>query len=203
MTIQTLNPAPAPAVSERYYPVPEVRDNAKGAVLGANEAPGITAVQGKSGEAGENGIQGELNDRFAREEPAVRAGLYRKAKDQDGNPTLRFDDSNKAAEEEEEALSIAEQAAEEKAEKEEKAAEEEKEAEEAKARTTTINTDRVDREIEELEEAVEDVVQELRTAVGEEAEELKQELLLDRIELRLKDNDTYRRAHSSVTVEME
>lgn len=200
MTIQALHPAPAQTASERYYPTtPEVQNNAVNAVIGAGEAPGITAVQGKSGGAGENGIQGELLDRYAPEEPAVKAGLYRKAKDQDGNPTLRFDDPMKTGKEDEE--TSAEAAEEEKAAKERRAAEEEKEAEKAKTRTTTINTDRVDREIEELEEKIEDVSQDLRTAVGEEAEKLKQQLLLDRIELRLKDNETYRRAHSQVTVE--
>lgn len=199
MTIQTLHPASAQIASERYYSTPEVQNNAVNAVTGANEAPGITAVQGKSGGAGENGIQGELLDRYAPEEPAVKAGLYRKAKDQDGNPTLRFDDSMKTEKEDEE--DPAKAAEEEKAAKERKAAEEEKKAEKAKTRTTTINTDRVDREIKELEEKIEDIAQDLSTATGEEAEELEQQLLLDRIELRLKDNDTYRRAHSQVSVE--
>ena len=197
MNIQTLHPAPAQTASERYHPTPEVQNNAVNAVIGANEAPGITAVQGTSGGAGENGIQGELMDRYAPDEPAVKAGLYRKVKGQDGNPTLRFDDPQKA-EKEDEAAKAAE---EEKAAKEQKAAEEEKKAKRTEARTTTINTDRVDREIEELEEKIEDAAQDLSTATGEEAEELEQQLLLDRIELRLKDNNTYRRAHSQVSVE--
>lgn len=202
MTIQTLHPAPAQTASERYYPAPEVQNNAVNAVTGANEAPGITAVQGKTADAGENGIQGELMDRFAPEEPAVRAGLYRKAKDQNGNPTLRFDDPQKAAKEAEETgePTPAEKAAEEEKAEQEKKAAEKKETEKAETRTTTINTDRVDREIKELREKIEDVAQELRTATGKQAEKLEQELLLDKIELRIKDNDTYRRAHSSVSV---
>lgn len=199
MTIQALHPAPAQIASERYYPAPEVQNNAKSAVIGANEAPGITAVQGKSSGAGEKGIQGELLDRFAPDEPAVKAGLYRKAKDRDGNPTLRFDDPRKTAKEAEESEKM-KAAEEEKAAREERAAEEKKE-EKAKTRTTTINTDRVDREIEKLQEEVKDVSRQLRTATGEKAEELEQKLLLDKIELRLKDNDTYRRAHSVVSVE--
>lgn len=200
MNIQALHPAPAQTTSERYYPTaPEVQNNAVNAVIDKDEAPGITAVQGKSSGAGENGIQGELLDRFAPEEPTGRAGLYRKAKDQDGNPTLRFDDPAKAKKEAEEA-SLAEKAAEEEKAAKEKAAEE-KEAEKAEARTTTINTDRVDREIRELREKIEDVSQELRTATGEQAEKLEQQLLQDKIALRIKDNDTYRRAHSQVSVE--
>lgn len=206
MNIQTLHPAPAQTASERYYPAPEVQSNAKNAVTGVHEAPGITAVQGKTGGAGENGIRGELMDRYAPEEPAVRAGLYRKVKDQDGNPTLRFDDPNKTAQEAEEtdgekAPTPAEQAAEEEKAAEERKAAEEKEEKKAETKTTTINTDRVDREIEELKEETKDIAQQLRTAVGERAEELEQKLLLDKIELRLKDNDTYRRAHSQVSVE--
>ena len=202
MTIQTLHPAPAQTASERYYPVPEVQNNAKNAVTGANEAPGITAVQETSSGAGEKGIQGELMDRYAPDEPAVKAGLYRKVKGQDGNPTLRFDDPQKAKEKGEKDLSPAEQAAEEeKAAKEKKAAEEKEAEKKAETKTTTNTTDRVDREIKELREKIEDVSQELRTAVGEQAEKLEQQLLLDKIELRLKDNDTYRRAHSQVSVE--
>ena len=41
----------------------------------------------------------------------------------------------------------------------------------------------------------------LRTATGDEAERLQQKLTLAKIELRIKDNDTYRRAHAQVTVE--
>lgn len=200
MNIQTLHPAPAQTASERYYPTaPEVQDNAVNAVTGKGEAPGITAVQGKSSGAGENGIQGELLDRFAPEGPTAKAGLYRKAKDRDGNPTLRFDDPAKAKKEAEEA-SLAEKAAEEEKAAKEKAAEEKK-AEKAETKTTTINTDRVDREIKELRDKIEDVSQELRTATGEQAEKLEQQLLLDKIALRIKDNDTYRRAHSQVKVE--
>lgn len=199
MTIQALHPAPAQTASERYNPAPEVQRNAVNAVIGPNEAPGITAVQGKSSGTGENGIQGELLDRYVPQKPADKAGLYHKVKDQDGNPTLRFDDPSKDDEDDEDPIKAAE---EEKARKEEKAAQEKKK-EKAQERKTTINTDRVDREIEKLREEVEDVSQQLRTATGDRAEELEQKLLLDKIQLRLKDNDTYRRAHSVVSVEVE
>lgn len=203
MNIQVLHPAPAQTASERFYPTaPEVQDNAVNAVTDKGEAPGITAVQGKSSGAGENGIQGELLDRFTPEGPAAKVGLYRKAKGRDGNPTLLFDNPAKTAKE---AEKTGEPSAEEKAAEEEKAAKEkaaeEKKAEQAKTKTTTINTDRVDREIRELREKIENVSRELRTATGEQAEKLEQQLLLDKIALRIKDNDTYRRAHSQVSVE--
>lgn len=200
MNIQTLHPTPAQAASERLRPTPEVQDNAANAVTGADEAPGITAVQKTAG-TGENGIQGELLDRFSPEEPAAKAGLYRMAKGEDGKPTLRFDsgdkDAQKADGSAEKTPAEEEQEAAEKAEARKKEAEK---AEQAETRKTTFNTDRVDREIQDLREDAEDLSRQLRTATGEEAEKLEQQLLLTKIELRIKDNDTYRRGHAQVSM---
>lgn len=204
MNIQTLHPTPAQAASERLRPTPEAQDNAANAVTGAGEAPGITAVQKTAG-TGENGIQGELLDRFAPEEPAAKAGLYRMAKGEDGKPTLRFDGGDKAAEKADGSAdkTPAEAAAQEEQEAAEKAEAQKKEAEKAElaeTRKTTFNTDRVDREIRDLREDAEDISRQLRTATGEEAEKLEQQLLLTKIELRIKDNDTYRRGHAQVSM---
>ena len=59
----------------------------------------------------------------------------------------------------------------------------------------------MDRELQQLLDEAEDLARKLRTATGDEAERLQQELTLAKIELRIKDNDTYRRAHAQVTVE--
>lgn len=209
MNIQTIHPAPAQVAAEHLRPTPEVQENAVNAVTGRGEAPGITAVQKNSG-AGENGFQGELLDRFAPEEPLAKAGLYRMAKGEDGKPTLLLEgqdntakeaaqagENTPAAEQEAAEETALEQEAKE-AEKAEKA-DSDKKAEESKAKTTAINTDRVDREIRQLEEDVEEIAWDLRTAIGDEAEALEQKLILSKIELRIKDNDTYRRAHAQVT----
>jgi len=206
MNIQTVHPAPAQIAAERLRPAPEVQENAVNAVTGRGEAPGITAVQKNSG-ARENGFQGELLDRFAPEEPVAKAGLYRMTKGEDGKPTLRLEGQDTAARETEKAAengpAAQQEAAEETAREQQEAKETEKaekaEAEESEAKTTTINTDRVDREIRQLEEEVEEIARDLRNATGDEAEALEQKLILSKIELRIKDNDTYRRAHAQVT----
>ncbi len=188
MNIQTLHPAPAQIDSERLRPTAETPETAVNAVTGAGEAPGITAAAKTSGSGSEEGgIRGELRDRYAPEKPTKGAGLYSMGKDEDGNPVLRFDSPDKAKEAAKE-----EQAA--------RQAAEEREEERAKPRTVT-NTDRVDRELQELREEAEELAQKLRTATGKEAESIQQKLTLAKIELRIKDNDTYRRANAQVTVE--
>ena len=77
--------------------------------------------------------------------------------------------------------------------------EEAKEAEEAKESKTVTNTDRVDRELQQLREQVEDLERQLRLANGEEAGKLTDQLNLLKIELRIKDNDTYRRANAQIS----
>ncbi len=199
MNIQTLHPTPAQIESERLRPAPEATGTAANAVTGPNEAPGITAAAGAPG-SDESGIRGELRDRYAPEDRSGTAGLYRMAKDGEGNPVLLFDGPEKASQEKAEAAGKAEAEEEEKAPAEEKAAEE-KETERSEAKKTTTNTDRVDRELRELREEAEDLARRLRTATGEEAERLQQKLTLTKIELRIKDNDTYRRAHAQVILE--
>ncbi len=187
MNIQVLHPNPAQAAPERLRYTPEVSETAANAVTAPGEAPGITAAASASG-AEESGLQGELRDRYAPEERGESAGLYRMGKDEEGKPTLVFDDP-KAAEKEKAAR-------EREAEAEEKKAEEE----EARTKTTVIDTDRVDREIEELKEQVEELEQRLHYGGSlVDAEEVEQELTFAKIELHLKDNDTYRRANAQVT----
>ena len=200
MNIQTLHPNPAQLESERLRPPPEVSDTAANAVTGPNEAPGVTAAAKAAG-SDEGGLRGELRDRYAPEDRSGKAGLYRMAKDEEGNPVLLFDGPEKATQEKTEAAGESEEAeAEEKAAAQKEAAQE-KEAEESESKSTVTNTDRVDRELQQLRDEAEDLARKLRTATGDEAERLQQKLTLAKIELRIKDNDTYRRAHAQVTVE--
>ena len=181
MNIQTLHPAPAQIDSERLRPTAETPETAVNAVTGAGEAPGITAAAKTSGSGSEEGgVRGELRDRYAPEKPTKGAGLYSMGKDEDGNPVLRFDSPDKAKEaagektpKEEKEAAKEEQAA--------RQAAEEREAERAKTRTVT-NTDRVDRELQELREEAEELAQKLRTATGKEAESIQQKLTLAKIE---------------------
>lgn len=68
-----------------------------------------------------------------------------------------------------------------------------------KAEQTTTNTDRVDRELEKLRAEQEKLSGQLRTAAPEDAERLQKRLAQLENELRLKDNDAYRRAHAVVS----
>ena len=195
MNIQTLHPNPAQLESERLRPTPEVSDTAANAVTGPNEAPGVTAAAKAAG-SDEGGLRGELRDRYAPEDRSGKAGLYRMAKDEEGNPVLLFDGPEKATQEKTEAAGESEEA-----EAEEKAAAQKEAAQESESKSTVTNTDRVDRELQQLRDEAEDLARKLRTATGDEAERLQQKLTLAKIELRIKDNDTYRRAHAQVTVE--
>lgn len=189
MNIQTLHPAPGQMAPDQRT-APAVSDAAVNALTGADEAPGITAAEKTPG-PGESGIQGELRDRYAPEERGGKAGLYRMTKDEEGNPTVEFDDPRS----EEKAPVEEKPAPEHEAPKEEEA----KEAKEAKESKTVTNTDRVDRELQQLREQVEDLERQLRLANGEEASKLTDQLNLLKIELRIKDNDTYRRANAQIS----
>ncbi len=70
---------------------------------------------------------------------------------------------------------------------------------EAKSESTTTNTDMVDRELERLKEKKAKLEQELLTADETKRQELQMQLDQVNMELTLKNNDTYRRQHSTVT----
>ena len=61
-----------------------------------------------------------------------------------------------------------------------------------KSESTTINTDKVDREIEKLKEKKARLEQELHTAEESRKKEIEKELQQIEMELMQKDNDTYR-----------
>lgn len=73
--------------------------------------------------------------------------------------------------------------------------------EEEKVKECTMNTDKVDREIEKLKEEKRQLEQEIRAASGDEekVKKLKQKLAAIESELSQKDNDTYRRQHAEVS----
>ena len=68
-----------------------------------------------------------------------------------------------------------------------------------KSESTTINTDRVDAEIEKLKRRKAEIEQDLKTSGDEEKERLEAELHMVEAELVQKDNDTYRRQKSVVS----
>lgn len=64
----------------------------------------------------------------------------------------------------------------------------------------TSNTDRVDAEVKQLRQEKEQLMQQLRGASGDEKREaaLKQKITRIDVELRMKDNDTYRRQNMDI-----
>ncbi|MEN6488345.1 MAG: hypothetical protein ABFD66_05605 [Smithella sp.] len=67
---------------------------------------------------------------------------------------------------------------------------------------TTINTDQVDAEIQKIREEKQQIEQEMRRAAGDDTKSAKLEQRLEFIEseLKMKDNDNYRRQQAQVTV---
>lgn len=104
------------------------------------------------------------------------SGLYRLGQDESGNPKVLYDDPKKAAAPQ----------------KDEPA---------KKAEECTVNTDKVDREIEKLKEEKKQLQQQIKAAAGEEEKikELEKKLAQIERELSQKDNDTYRRQHAFVS----
>ena len=68
-----------------------------------------------------------------------------------------------------------------------------------KAETTTTNTDKVDREIKQLEAKRERLEQQLASADPQAAEALERQLAQVESELRQKDNDSYRRQNAVIS----
>ena len=73
-----------------------------------------------------------------------------------------------------------------------------KSSDKTKSENTTINTDRVDEEIEKLKRRKAEIEQKLKTSGDEEKDRLEVELHMIDAELAQKDNDTYRRQNATV-----
>lgn len=73
-----------------------------------------------------------------------------------------------------------------------------KSSDKTKSESTTINTDRVDEEIEKLKRRKAEIEQKLKTSRAEEKDRLEVELHMIQAELAQKDNDTYRRQNAIV-----
>ncbi|MDE6595874.1 MAG: hypothetical protein K2K44_07690 [Oscillospiraceae bacterium] len=100
-------------------------------------------------------------------------GIYKLSEDEDGNPIIDFDKAEDGR-----------NSSPEKSKNDDP---------EKKTESCTCNTDRVDREINQLKEKQEQLEQRLRSAEGEAARQLEKQLESVSAELALKDNDAYRR----------
>lgn len=112
-------------------------------------------------------------DEYIHTQEEQTAGVYSLGRDEEGNPKIQFDPP--------------------------KAKAENGAAPENKAKSCTTNTDRVDREIEQLKKEREQLVQQLRTASAGENASLQRRLEQVERELSQKDNDAYRRSHAVIS----
>ena len=132
-------------------------------------APAAEPVQAP---AQEPGPKAPVYDEYAPEDKTAHQpiGLYEVVPDEEGRPTVRFDDPERA------------------------------DRPESRAEQTTTNTDRVDRELEQLRKKAEELQQQARQAADpQQAQRLEKQLRQVEQELSQKDNDTYRRQHAVIS----
>lgn len=122
-------------------------------------------------------------DEYIPGEEPVSAGLYRQGTDENGNPKIIFD----APDEGEKA-----------ADKGEKAADA---PEKEEAQKCTVNTDKVDAEIKKLKKEKASIEKQLAKAGNDPIQQRKLYRELQQIEgeLKMKDNDSYRKQHAEYT----
>lgn len=152
-----------------------------------------TEISGEAGKEQKNrGMYGgfpDFQDEYISSEESGRkpVGLYRLGQDENGNQKIFFEDPRKAGNKEG---------------KEQPGVKPDgPEGAERSGEKCVGNTDMVDREIKELKQERQQLEQQIRAVSGDEEKvrELEQELKQVENELSLKDNDTYRKQHSSFT----
>ena len=139
-------------------------------------------------------------DEYIHGEEPVSAGVYRIAQDNEGNPKISFDNPEmKAAANPENKPESSKP--EESGKDEPKKVSKDDPKEETKSTKCTVDTDKVDREVEKLKKKQSEIEQQIARAQDnpEEAEKLRKQLDQVNQELKMKDNDTYRRQHAQYT----
>lgn len=125
-------------------------------------------------------------DTYLPEEPQDSIGRYWLGKDENGNPKIYSDEVKQSKD-----TSGTED------EKKRSAEDVQKQSTNQKMQKCTVNTDKVDREIEKLKEKKTELEQKLRMETEEsKKQKLERELSQVEQELRQKDNDAYKRQHA-------
>ena len=144
-------------------------------------------------------------DEYVPKKPQEPSGCYWMGKDEDGQPKIYFDDPERAAEapkQPEGALDTKKPDADAPEAEEPNPADQGAKGPEGKKDKDEVwegNTDKVDREIEKLKKKRQELVQRLNTETGEaKIKNLECQLAQVERELQQKDNDTYRRQHTTV-----
>lgn len=160
-------------------------------ISGVKEPP---KVQQPEEQAPERSLK-PMMDEYVPEEKQEPSGRYWLGKDEDGQPKVYFDDPEQAADQPEKSADRPDDS---KPAQEPDAKGPDKKASGDKAESTTCNTDAVDREIEKLRKKQAELEQQLDSETdSSKIEELEKKLAQVESELSQKDNDTYRRQHST------
>ena len=182
--------------------------------VGMNAVRPVKTVEETQGAAGirrpEEEAQGRPRrpamDVYAPEEKREPCGRYWMGRDEDGQPKIYFDDPERAAEmpKQPEAAPAAgrpDADAPEAAEpRQGSGARGPEKGDGEKEERCVGNTDKVDREIEQLKKKRQELEQKLNTETDEgRVKDLERQLAQVERELRQKDNDTYRKRHSTFT----
>lgn len=151
----------------------------------------ITQLERKKGQESRNAPSVELKKRFDTYEAQPQqqsTGLYQVAHDEEGRQIIQVDENLETTQEQ---LEVEPQSENEKL---------NNESEKPIIVKTTGNTDKVDREIEKLKQTQEQLKQKIAAAKEpKDKESLETQLAQVEAELKLKDNDTYRRQHMEIT----
>ncbi len=175
-------------------PISDVNTGAVQPSMTAEKVLGASKVQ-KLEEESQSRQPKPMMDEYVPEEPQEPSGRYWMGKGEDGQPKIYFDDPERAADAPKQPADTPE------AEEPDPAGQGAKgpEGKKDKDETWECNTDKVDREIEKLKKKKEELEQRLNTETDEtKIKALEQQLAQVESELQQKDNDTYRRQHTTV-----
>ena len=175
-------------------PISGVNTGAVQPLTTAEKVLGASKVQKPEEEAQGHQLK-PVMDEYVPEEPQEPSGRYWMGKDEDGQPKIYFDDPERAADGPKQPEDAPE------AEKPKQAGQGAKgpEGKKDKDETWECNTDKVDREIEKLKKKQQELEQRLNSETDEaKIKDLEHQLAQVERELKQKDNDTYRRQHTTV-----
>ena len=160
-------------------------------VAGVKEPPKIQRLED---EAPRRSLKRAM-DEYVPEEKQEPTGRYWLGKDENGQPKIYFDDPEQAVGQSEKSDEPPNADASE----QNKGAEgPDKKVSGDKAESCTVNTDKVDREIEKLKKKREELKRQIHSETDDsKVRELEKKLSQIERELSQKDNDTYRRQHST------
>ena len=175
-------------------PISDVSTGAVQPLTTAEKVLGASKVQ-KSEEEFQGRQLKPVTDEYVPEEPQEPSGRYWMGKGEDGQPKIYFDAPERAADAPKQPGGVPE------AEEPEPAGQGAKgpEGKKDKDEVWEGNSDKVDREIEKLKKKQQELEQRLNTETDEaKIKALEQQLAQVESELQQKDNDTYRRQHTTV-----